>query len=98
MTIEQELETNHSYYRLKYEFRTTQGVRKTDEIYIKYDSSISKWDIMYQIYNMEQVRHTFEFNTLRVIDKDQYTKEEFYTIRPTEYFQVEIGKSIEIIF
>lgn len=98
MTIEQQLETNHSYYRLEYEFRTTQGVRKTDEIYIKYDSSISKWDIMRQIYNMERVRHTFEFNTLRVIDKDQYMKEEFYTIRPTEYFQVEIGKPIEIIF
>lgn len=98
MTIEQELETNHSYYRLKYEFRTTQGIRKTDEIYVKYDSSISKWDVMHQIYNMERVRHIFEFNTLRVIDKDQYTKEEFYSIRPTEYFQVEIGKPIEIIF
>lgn len=98
MTIEQELEINHSYYRLKYEFKTVQGVRKTDEIYIKYDSSINKWDIMKQIYRMERIRYIFEFNTLRVIDKSQYTKEEFYSIRPTEYFQVEVGKLIEIIF
>lgn len=98
MTVEQQTETNHSYYRLKYEFKTTQGVRKTDEIYIKYDSSINKWDIMRQIYQMQRVRYMFEFSTLRVIDKSQYTKEEFYSIRPTEYFQVEIGKLIEIIF
>ena len=98
MTIEQQTETNHSYYRLKYEFQTIQGVRKTGEIYIKYDSSINKWDIMKQIYQMERVRHIFEFNTLRVIDKNQYTKEEFYSIRPTEYFQVEVGRLIEIIF
>lgn len=98
MTVEQQTEINHSYYRLKYEFRTIQGVRKIDEIYIKYDSSISKWDIMRQIYQMQRVRYMFEFNTLRVIDKSQYTKEEFYSIRPTEYFQVEVGKLIEIIF
>lgn len=97
MTIEQQLEINHSYYRLKYEFKTVQGVRKTDEIYIKYDSSINKWDVMRQIYQMERIRYMFEFNTLRVIDKHQYTKEEFYSIRPIEYFQVEVGKLIEII-
>ena len=98
MTIEQELEINHSYYRLKYEFKTVQDVRKTDEIYIKYDSSINKWDIMRQIYRMERVRYMFEFDTLRVIDSQQYTKEEFYSIRPSEYFQVEVGRLIEIIF
>ena len=97
MTIEQELETNHSYYRLKYEFRTTQGVKKTDEIYVKYNSSINKWDVMRQIYRIERIRYTFEFNILRVIDKRQYTKEEFYSVRPSEYFQVEVGKPIEII-
>ena len=98
MTVEQQTETNHSYYRLKYEFKTAQGVRKTDEIYIKYDSSISKWDVMRQIYQMQRVRYMFEFNTLRVIDKSQYTKEEFYSIRPTEYFQIEVGRLMEIIF
>ena len=53
---------------------------------------------MRQIYQMQRVRYMFEFSTLRVIDKDQYTKEEFYSIRPTEYFRVEVGRLIEIIF
>ena len=52
---------------------------------------------MRQIYRIERIRYTFEFNTLQVIDKRQYTKEEFYYIRPSEYFQVEVGKPIEII-
>ena len=98
MTQEQLAERNHLYYKLQYQFMVPQRGLKEDEIYIKFDSSISKWDVMKAIYQMQRVRYVFDFSSLKVTNKRQYTKEEFYSERPTEYFQLELYKPLEIIF